>query len=395
MLSAKDGVIPHSTETTMSIDSADIDNDLEPEIYIGQVNGRSSSSRPSERDARLVVRRVDEICDTFEDGDWKKRCERRVRMHEVIRDTRRSQDAYRCLEIADPGFQGDCLAWRKLNWAVLTERNPRLCPKIPPNWSALASICDDAFKAPPTYTPEAIEQQVEQITGRNVLLAPGSDGRFVDKAEEMGVALTGWTWNAKFADLDNDEWQDLYVVNGVFGSRIRETNVFFQNQNGQHFIDKTREAGLEGFLTAGSYLYVDFDNDGDLDIFTVTFDGPIWVYENRSSLNGAFVLELNDKLGNSHGIGSKIIIHYGPQGSRHQMRELKAGGGFLSYDAPQAHFGLGNYEGVKRIEIEWSTGERTVIAGEFPANYRYRITREERAIAESCVRRWKEGGVSW
>jgi hypothetical protein len=262
-----------------------------------------------------------------------------------------------------------------LNWALRVEGKPSLCDKFPPQWEALAFICAYAFKPRHSYPPEAFEQQIKPITGRNVLLTQGSDGRFVDEAEGMGIALAGFTWNAKFADIDNDEWQDLYVVNGWFGSGVRESNIWFQNQKGVRFIDKTRQAGLESFLAAGTYLYLDFDNDGDLDILTVTVDGPIWVYENHSSRYRALLVELDDGIGNSQGIGSKITIHYGPEGSRHQMRELKAGGGHLSYDVPQAHFGLGEFETVQRIEIEWSTGERTDVLGEFPAGYRYRITR--------------------
>lgn len=33
-------------------------------------------------------------------------------------------------------------------------------------------------------------------------------------AKAMGLNITGWTWNAKFADLDGDQWQDLYAANG-------------------------------------------------------------------------------------------------------------------------------------------------------------------------------------
>ena len=38
-------------------------------------------------------------------------------------------------------------------------------------------------------------------------------------------------------------------------------------------------------------------------------------------------------------------------GKRHQMREIKTGGGFHSYDAPIAHFGLGKYKTIHQIEI--------------------------------------------
>ena len=66
----------------------------------------------------------------------------------------------------------------------------------------------------------------------NVLLMSTGDGRFVDQASEWGVQTGGFTWNAKFADLDNDEFVDLYVVNGWFPSPRRESNFFYQNQQG-------------------------------------------------------------------------------------------------------------------------------------------------------------------
>ena len=36
-----EGIIPHSTYSTMSIKTADLDNDLVPEIYISQIAGRA------------------------------------------------------------------------------------------------------------------------------------------------------------------------------------------------------------------------------------------------------------------------------------------------------------------------------------------------------------------
>jgi ASPIC and UnbV/FG-GAP-like repeat len=45
---------------------------------------------------------------------------------------------------------------------------------------------------------------------------PGPDGQvtFTDVARETGTYETGWGWAGKFLDYDNDGWLDLYVVNG-------------------------------------------------------------------------------------------------------------------------------------------------------------------------------------
>lgn len=75
-------------------------------------------------------------------------------------------------------------------------------------------------------------------------------------------------------------------------------------------------------------------------------------------------------------LNRRITIHYGPEGERHQMREIKAGGGFHSHDAPVAHFGLGEYDELRRVEVRWSNGETMVFETPFPANREYTIHRK-------------------
>jgi hypothetical protein len=217
---------------------------------------------------------------------------------------------------------------------------------------------------------------IPQTHNRNVLLARDGEA-WVNRAPDQGIENTGWSWTGKFADLDSDEWQDLYVVNGTWlkPSRV-PSNVFFRNLGGGGFENATTGSGLEDYLIVSAYTYLDLDNDGDLDIVTNSVNGPFRVYRNNETRNHALSVELRDHRGNSFGIGSKITIHYAG-GRRHQIREIKSGGGFLSYDAPVAHFGLGHFDTVERIEVAWSTGETTRHEGPFPADAQYRIERHE------------------
>ena len=48
----------------------------------------------------------------------------------------------------------------------------------------------------------------------NSLFANQGDGSFQDIAESAHVVLGRWAWGSKFADLNNDGWQDLIVTNG-------------------------------------------------------------------------------------------------------------------------------------------------------------------------------------
>ena len=67
-------------------------------------------------------------------------------------------------------------------------------------------------------------------------------------------------------------------------------------------------------------------------------------------------------------------MHYGPDGRLHHTRESKASGGFHSFDAPEAHFGLGEETQIGRVEVRWSTSETTVFEQPFPVGRDYVLT---------------------
>jgi hypothetical protein len=73
-----------------------------------------------------------------------------------------------------------------------------------------------------------------------------------------------------------------------------------------------------------------------------------------------------------------VVIHYGRNGEKKQMRELQAGGGFESVDAPKIYFGLGDEKEVSKIEVFWPTGEKSEVEGTLAAGALYRITRGEK-----------------
>jgi hypothetical protein len=61
-------------------------------------------------------------------------------------------------------------------------------------------------------------------------------------------------------DTDGDGWPDLYLL-GVNG------NVLFHNQRGAGFADATEKAGLAGGRWSTSAAFLDYDRDGDLDVY--------------------------------------------------------------------------------------------------------------------------------
>jgi hypothetical protein len=197
--------------------------------------------------------------------------------------------------------------------------------------------------------------ELPSLKHTNLLFAPGPAG-FRDATSDWKVGFGGWTWNAKFADLDNDTWQDLYVAQG---SRLRPGSVsatFYRNEQGKGFKEVTKALGLEDHVPTGSYLYIDYDGDGDLDIITHPFQLTPVVWRNDSPKGPGFQLALEDRrFPNHQAIGARVEIR-APDG-RLQVREVKGSGGYASSDAPVAFFGLGNWPSVASIKVTWPNGD--------------------------------------
>ncbi len=91
-----------------------------------------------------------------------------------------------------------------------------------------------------------------------------------------------YAWHgATASDLNNDGWMEL-VVTGP------ERLYLYLNQGDGTFRDATAEAGLAGFPVGVAPLALDYDNDGDTDIF-ITALGPQMLLENRLVPDGRFV----------------------------------------------------------------------------------------------------------
>jgi hypothetical protein len=280
-----------------------------------------------------------------------------------------------CTEFDDTSLVEQCVGMH-LNLKSWWKNDPESCHMLKGKMPALSIICEEYFRIEDQPPKGAFKSLIPQGARRaNVLLVPNGQGGFVDQALELNLREAGWVWNAKFADLDQDEWKDIYIVNGYFNENTqpaRESNHYFHNNQGNGFVDETKAQGMQLFAESAAYTYVDVDNDGDLDIVAREVAGPVWVYTNNVTDGNAISFELKDERGNRSGIGAKIIIHYD---GKAQMREMQASGGFSSFDAPIAHFGLGDYGSVDRVEVKWPGGDTTDLQGEFKAGKRYRISR--------------------
>jgi len=370
-LKAQDNLIKLTTENTMSIDTGDINNDLIPDIYLANIGFTKGIDVVSNIFGSEMQNSGKEFCASGESVLNLKQCQDMVHLVTLL-NPEKQDISERCLTLKDKQAVKDCMVTRLALLAA--ERNDEsLCDKISSGHSMGQTLCRNLFLGQ-RIKPDTSEEIPQQALS-NLLLLGGRGKPFEDISEQSGVTTAEWSWNAKFADLDNDEWQDLYVVNGVLITQEFATNNFFHNQAGKTFKSAEEEFGLFDRDHSSSYTYIDIDNDGDLDIIGNTQYGPFKIYINNNSKGNSVTFKLKDEKGNRQCIGCKIIIHYGENGERHQFREIKASGGFHSFDAPIAHFGLGEYDTISKIEIHWSTGQTTTLTQTFPANREYKVHR--------------------
>jgi len=408
------GPVPISTLATMSVDTGDINNDLVPDIYLtgktndfslrrdaarreqedrerqresAQQQGQASPKRGSARGGhqevatlgRLVQSRDEEFAERYcvgltnptELANCQSFLDKRMILLRVDMDA--------CETLPSETEIDDCMLSLQL-FKAQGRRDQRLCDLIPEEFPVQKTMCDAYLayfqireKKPNGYRYRD-QGAIGQAAQGNVLLVGSKSGVFTERSKEMGVSDGKWSWNAKFADLDNDEWQDIYVVNGWWLENSIYSSKFFRNHGGKRFEAEEEAFGLENSYKQNAYTYVDLNNDGNLDIVSRATHGGVSVYLNNEDQNNRLIFEFRDEVGNTFGIGNKVYIYYGEQ--RHQVREIKSGSGYLSFDAPYAHFGLGTHDRVDKIEISWSTGERTVIDRPLETNKKYIVWRE-------------------
>ena len=109
---------------------------------------------------------------------------------------------------------------------------------------------------------------VTNLTGP-VLYRNMGQGRFRDVTAAAGLEAKGWTTSATFLDYDNDGYLDLYFSALGSNQGYSSHGVLFHNNGTPSFSDVTAAQGLGGIGSSMNYqaAWGDVDNDGDLDVY--------------------------------------------------------------------------------------------------------------------------------
>jgi FG-GAP-like repeat len=114
--------------------------------------------------------------------------------------------------------------------------------------------------------------------GRPNRLYKQDHGRFVDVAPAAGLADEIETRVAAWGDYDGDGYVDLYV--GFAGAA---RNRLYHNERNGRFTDVAVSLGLDLIGVSRQASWIDYDNDGDLDLFVAFRDKPNRLFRNDGS----------------------------------------------------------------------------------------------------------------
>ncbi|HEX7736244.1 MAG TPA: CRTAC1 family protein [Ktedonobacteraceae bacterium] len=222
----------------------------------------------------------------------------------------------------------------------------------------------------------------------NFLWRNNKDGTFTDTAPDLGVDRAGWSWGAKFVDLDNDGEMEILVLNGFvsagtgdywfeLGTMATTPGLVIEDarswppvgnksisgherpslfvKQGNRYIEIAEAAGILEAHDGRGLCIADYDNDGLPELFIANQGQPFRLYKNipqtRHQWIGLHLIGAGRS--NRDAIGTRVTLS---AGNRRQVKWVDPGNGFASQSDRRLVFGLGKLTQIDNLEIRWPDG---------------------------------------
>jgi enediyne biosynthesis protein E4 len=236
--------------------------------------------------------------------------------------------------------------------------------------------------------PYALEESnfVWMSTGRVDLMRRGI-APYADRGEALGLSRSGWGWDARLVDLNNDgvpealqavgfvrgevnRWPELHEVamgNDELLSRSaswhhvtpgdelsgHQHNPFYVRASDGRYYDVAHEMGMDESHVSRGIAIADVDGDGLLDYAVANQWEPSLFFHNLSPEAGSFLgLRVRYASGApTIGATATVVLADG----RRMTAQADGGSGHSGKRSPEIHFGLGKTpaDAALSVEVRW------------------------------------------
>lgn len=243
--------------------------------------------------------------------------------------------------------------------------------------------------------------------GKAALAAGGAP--YAQASEELGLSRSGWSWDCRLDDFNNDGSLEAFQVTGFIKGKINrwpelqalgttnstmlsnprnwpsilpgddvsgyEPNGFFARAANGRYFDIARELGLDDRIVGRGVAIGDIEGDGDLDFVVANQWEPSFLFRNDCPNPGKFLglkLLARCRPGDSAGavtrqgclpalaparpaVGARVNVRLAS--GRAMTSQVDGGSGHSGKRAQELHFGLGDVPAGKPVAVEiwWRT----------------------------------------
>ena len=130
---------------------------------------------------------------------------------------------------------------------------------------------------------------------------------------------------------------------------------------------------------------VDWDRDGDLDVWLVNRSGPqLRFMRNEQSRSGVhfLALKLEGRHSNRDAIGARVELKMEGDATS-QIQTVRAGDAYLAQSSKWLHFGTGADDQIEFVKVRWPGQRNEQVYTDLLIDRRYKLTQGETSVDES------------
>ncbi|MBE9485216.1 MAG: VCBS repeat-containing protein [Bacteroidetes bacterium] len=184
------------------------------------------------------------------------------------------------------------------------------------------------------------------------LFQNNGDGTFTNVAASTGTSGHHDTRTVAFVDYNNDGWLDIFSSHHDFYSY---SNTMLRNNGNNSFTEVAVSLGLSGEFI-GDYFgqgWADYNLDGAMDLFAAGHIDKYRLFKNNNCPGSFLNIHLIGIESNPNGIGAQVDVWVSGQ---RISRNILPDGGFHDNSDLKLHFGLDGAYSADSIIIYWPSG---------------------------------------